>query len=113
MAAKFLKSGRSVDYKPVANVTAGQLVKLGAFVGVADNDIPANKVGSLTVRGVYNVDGNLLANAVIGDEFDLNFGSQIFVANGSGDASVKVFAAVDKVAQAPTKFPLYLNFFGS
>lgn len=111
--AKFRAEGNFVDYTPVADVVAGQLVKLGAFVGVADNAIPANKKGALRVTGIFSIPLTLVSGTnVIGDECDINFAGQGAVANGSGDASVKVFLAEDTPAVGGVEKLLYINRFG-
>lgn len=115
MPGKFHNEGKSVAYKPVANVVAGQLVKIGTFVGIADNDIPANTLGSLRVTGVYRVTAVLLADATLGTEMDINFSTQSVVANSSGDADVKVFVAATTsppAGGAPAQLPVFLNTFG-
>lgn len=110
--AKYRAEGNFVDYTPVADVVAGQLVKLGAFVGVADNAIAANKKGALRVNGIYTMIATLLSTAVIGDEFDINFAGQGAVANGSGDSSVKIFIAEDSGVVAGVEKSFYINRFG-
>lgn len=110
--AKYHAAGKHLDYTPVADVAAGQLVKLGSQVGVADNAIPANTLGALTISGIYRTNAVLLASVVIGAEMDIDFAQQSIVANGSGDASVKVFMAQDSLAVAGLERLIYLNHFG-
>jgi predicted RecA/RadA family phage recombinase len=50
---KFLHHGNAVDYKPVADVAAGDVVVLNDLVGVANSPIKANILGSLAVAGVF------------------------------------------------------------
>lgn len=50
---KFLHEGNSVDYKPGADVAAGDVVVLNDLVGVAKLDIKANTLGALAVAGAF------------------------------------------------------------
>ncbi len=50
---KFLHHGNAVDYKPGADVAAGDVVVLNDLVGIARLDIKANVLGALAVTGVF------------------------------------------------------------
>ena len=50
----FVQNGAAVDYTPVANVTAGDVVVQGDLVGVAKQDVTANALGALAVEGVFD-----------------------------------------------------------
>jgi predicted RecA/RadA family phage recombinase len=52
--AVFVQDGESIDYTPVADVAAGDVIVQGDLVGVAKRDIPAGKLGALTVGGVFD-----------------------------------------------------------
>jgi predicted RecA/RadA family phage recombinase len=52
--AVFVQQGDSIDYTPGANVAAGDVVVQVDLVGVAKLDILANKLGALTVSGVFD-----------------------------------------------------------
>ena len=52
--ATFVHEGKSVDYTPGADVSAGAVVVQGDLVGVVATDIAANTLGSLTVAGVFD-----------------------------------------------------------
>jgi len=52
--ARFIHEGKSIDYTPGGDVTAGAVVVQGDLVGVAARDIKANKLGALTVSGVID-----------------------------------------------------------
>jgi len=47
--------GNQIDYTPVADVAAGDVIDLGTFVGIAQRAIPANTLGALAVEGVFEV----------------------------------------------------------
>lgn len=55
MTTTFVHAGDSIDYVPVADVAAGQVVVLNDLVGVAKRRIPAGKLGALAVTGVFDV----------------------------------------------------------
>lgn len=44
-----------IDYTPGADVSAGDVVVQGELVGIANRDIPANTLGSLSVTGVFDL----------------------------------------------------------
>lgn len=51
--ATFVYEGNAIDYTPVEDVSAGDVVIQNDLVGVAKVDIPANTLGALTVTGVF------------------------------------------------------------
>ena len=55
MQATFIQLGDSIDYTPGANVAAGAVVVQGTLVGVARTPITASILGSLVVRGIFDV----------------------------------------------------------
>ena len=52
--AQFVHDGRSIDYTPGADVTAGDVVVQGDLIGVAKLDIAADILGALAVAGVFD-----------------------------------------------------------
>ena len=52
--AQFVHDGKSIDYTPSADVTAGDVVVQGDLVGVAKLDIAADALGALAVAGVFD-----------------------------------------------------------
>lgn len=52
--ATFVHEGKSVDYTPGADVSAGAVVVQEDLVGVVSVDTKANMLGSLTVAGVFD-----------------------------------------------------------
>jgi len=55
MEAIFRKTGKQVDYTPSSAVSAGDVVMFGDQPMVAERDIAANTLGSLTCDGVFDV----------------------------------------------------------
>ncbi len=54
--ADFIQDGRSIDYTPVADVAAGDVIVQGDLVGVAKVSVPAGHAGALAVEGVFDFD---------------------------------------------------------
>ena len=56
MDARYVQRGDAIDYTPMADVAAGDVVVLaGKLVGVAKLDIKAEELGALALTGVYEV----------------------------------------------------------
>ena len=55
MTARFIQNGNSIDYTPVADVSAGDVVVQGDLVGIAKLDIATGALGALAVTGVFDV----------------------------------------------------------
>lgn len=51
---RFIHDGNSIDYTPNTDVAAGSVVVQGDLVGVTKVDIPADALGALAVRGVFD-----------------------------------------------------------
>ena len=52
--AFFVQRGETIDYTPNFNVAAGSVVVSGDLIGVATREILANRLGTLTVEGVFD-----------------------------------------------------------
>ena len=55
MVARFIQDGKSVDYTPGSDVTAGDVVVQNDLVGIAKVDIAAGVLGALAVDGVFEM----------------------------------------------------------
>ena len=56
MKARYVQRGDAIDYTPMEDVAAGDVVVLsGKLVGVAKLDIKAGELGALAVVGVYEI----------------------------------------------------------
>ena len=53
--ASYVQDGDLLDYTPSSAVAAGDVVVIGALVGVAPRAIAANAVGALAVEGVFEI----------------------------------------------------------
>jgi predicted RecA/RadA family phage recombinase len=55
LKAIYVQDGEAIDYTPVADLAAGDVVDLGTFVGITKEPILANKPGALSIVGTFDV----------------------------------------------------------
>lgn len=55
MKAVYIHAGDAIDYTPTADVAAGDVVVIGTLCAVAKLDIPANTLGALATKGVFDI----------------------------------------------------------
>jgi len=53
--ASYVQEGHVIDHTPASAVAAGDVIVVGALVGVAPRAIAANSLGSLVVEGVVEM----------------------------------------------------------
>lgn len=53
--AQFIHDGKSIDYTPGADVSAGDVVVQNDLVGIAKLDIASGALGALAVTGVFDL----------------------------------------------------------
>jgi predicted RecA/RadA family phage recombinase len=53
--ATYVHDGKSIDYTPGSDVSAGDVVVQGDLVGIAKLDIAASALGALAVTGVFDL----------------------------------------------------------
>jgi len=53
--ATFVQDGASIDYTPSADVAAGDIVNLGAIIGIAKRPITAAVLGALAIEGIFSL----------------------------------------------------------
>ena len=53
--ATFVHDGKSIDYTPGADVSAGDVVVQNDLIGIAKLDIASGVLGALAVTGVFDV----------------------------------------------------------
>ena len=53
--ATFVHDGKSIDYTPGADVSAGDVVVQQELIGIAKLDIASGALGALAVTGVFDV----------------------------------------------------------
>ena len=69
MEATYIQFGDSIDFTPVADVSVGSVVVLGDLVGIARTELKADVLGSLAVKGIFDIakDGELAVVFAVGD----------------------------------------------
>jgi predicted RecA/RadA family phage recombinase len=90
--ASYVQVGDLLDYTPAAAVAAGDVVVIGALVGVAPRAIAANAVGALAVEGVFEIP---CATGATGAQ-----GSEISYYATSGVAHASTGTVAGKLAKA-------------
>lgn len=55
MTTKFVQPGEVIDYTAGANIASGQVVVMGARIGVALKAIANGETGPMQVTGVFNI----------------------------------------------------------
>lgn len=55
MTTKFVQPGEAIDYTAGANIASGQVVLMGARIGVALKAIANGETGPMQVTGVFNI----------------------------------------------------------
>ena len=55
MATNYVQPGDVIQYTAGTDIAAGAVVKIGAVLGVALNDIANGSTGSVATRGVFSV----------------------------------------------------------
>lgn len=55
MTTKFVQPGEVIDYTAGANIASGQVVLMGARIGVALKSIANGETGPMQVTGVFNI----------------------------------------------------------
>ena len=53
--AQFIHDGKSIDYTPGADVSAGDVVVQNDLIGIAKLDIASGALGALAVSGVFDL----------------------------------------------------------
>ena len=87
--ARFIHRGDAIDYAPIGDVSAGDVIQQEDLVGVSKLDIKAGTLGSLHVCGVFDFPKNTGAGE------DILFGVQLYWDDVNGVA-IKVQAADEK-----------------
>ena len=90
--ASYVQEGHVIDHTPASAVAAGDVVVVGALVGVAPRAIAANSVGALSVEGVFELP---IATGATGAQ-----GSEINWYAVSGVAHASTGVAAGKLAKA-------------
>lgn len=92
---QFFATGLSEDHTPGAAVTAGVPLDIGGRAAVAANDIPANRLGAIQVRGLFKAVQNAEIIALDDDVWWDNDGDPVGGTAGTGAATATPQAAAD------------------
>ena len=105
MDARYVQRGDAIDYTPMADVAAGDVVVLAnKLVGVAKLDIKAGELGALALTGVYEMTKAAGVAFALGSEVAWDRTNKKAVAAGAS-GSVKMGHAVALTgASDPTVF---------
>lgn len=93
MDARYVQRGDAIDYTPLEDVAAGDIVIQSKLIGVAKLDIKASELGALAVTGVYEVAKNSGTAFAVGMEVAWDAANKKAVAAGTA-GSVKIGHAV-------------------
>jgi predicted RecA/RadA family phage recombinase len=109
--AVYLQEGERIDYTPVADVKAGDVIDLGTFVGIATSAIPANTLGSLVVEGVFDVAKRAGTAAALGDKIYWSVSGLTASNNGTYNDAIMGYAVQPAAAADQTlRVKLWPNF---
>lgn len=106
MAKNFIQPGEVFNFIPAADLTSGQVVKMGNSLGVALTDIATGASGSVQTRGVFEVPkvtgavikaGESLSWDVSAGKFDDNLATP-----ASGDVTGAAAAAFEDAGSGAT-----------
>lgn len=95
--ATFSHEGERMDYTPVADVAAGDVIDLGGFVGISTEPIAANTLGSLALYGAFDVNKFAGEAWAIGDKIYWDQGT-LTASKTVGYAEATMGVCIDKIA---------------
>ena len=67
MKAISIQKGEMIDYTPVADTAAGEVIVQGKLIGVTTEPIKAGKLGAIRVCGVFGVTKKASETFAVGD----------------------------------------------
>lgn len=88
MGAIYRRPGDIIAITPTKKIEAGDVVKVGAFIGVATSEILANETGYINTRGEYDVEVTPGTAYSVGDLIEID------AKKLNGDATKVIFGAV-------------------
>lgn len=86
--ATMVQEADAIDYTPVADLAAGDVVDLGTCVGVAKVPIPANTLGALIVEGGFDFVKS--TSVAVGFGVDVFWDGTLKIATPTGPADAKI-----------------------
>lgn len=100
MKARYVQKGESIDYTPIADVAAGDVVIVNDLLGIVKLDISAGTLGALALVGVYDVEKATGASTAITKGAKLYWDADNKVATASAGSNKYMGNAVDAAADA-------------
>ena len=107
--AIYRAKGDKIDYTPVGAVIAGQVIVLGDIIGVAEKDIPAGDVGSLSVKGSWDLPKTSDAFSQGDDVFWNASGNPVVGTAGTGAADNATGVLIGKAADDAAETDAYVR----
>jgi predicted RecA/RadA family phage recombinase len=83
MSAKYDKPANSVNHTPSGAVAVGDVVAVGGLIGVAREAIGAGKLGTLTIKGQFEIDLASSQTFTAGDAVYVDATSKAHASTGS------------------------------
>jgi len=100
--AVFVQDGDAIDYTPVGDVSAGDVVVQGGLVAISKRDIAANTLGALVVEGVFDVAKATDVSFAAGDNVYWNATAEQAATSDGGGANKLMGPCVKAAALADT-----------
>lgn len=99
MKAIFVQDGAAIDYTPSANVAAGDVVVIGTICAVAKLDIPANTLGAVATKGVFDIAKGTTAGITLGAALYWDATNKVATTTATSNTALGVaIAAADTAA---------------
>lgn len=113
MATNYIAEGDVLTYTAGANITAGQVVRIGQILGVAINDIANGSTGPVRVRGTFDVPKVSAAVIAQGESLVWDASAAAFDDNAatpaSGDVSGPAARADEDAGNGVTTISVYFT----
>jgi predicted RecA/RadA family phage recombinase len=101
--AQFVQDGDNLDYTPTADVAAGTVVVQANLIGITKKPIPANTLGTLAVKGVFDMPKATGGGSGIAAGTDVHWiasASQVTAAANDGATPPVAYPYLGKTVQA-------------
>jgi predicted RecA/RadA family phage recombinase len=85
--AQFIHDGKSIDYTPGADVSAGDVVVQNDLIGIAKFDIATGALGALAVTGVFDMPKATGSAIDVGEKVYWDAGGSVATTNPAAGAN--------------------------
>jgi predicted RecA/RadA family phage recombinase len=92
--AQFIHDGKSIDYTPGADVSAGDVVVQNDLIGIAKLDIASGALGALAVSGVFDMPKATGSAIDVGEKVYWDAGGSVATTNPAAGANKYLGKAV-------------------